>query len=468
MRKTTITLFILIIAIPLLFWSVRGLLQNSTVYFSTLGTVSTNYEIENNQYNGKIIKADKPFISIEKNNTYNWDGAFYSILRDSMYAHTNIHPDRLAFFPLYPMVLKIIPRRSPVVFAFNYLLFAVGIILIALFSFSSFRINFVVLTLGLILPASIMFYIPYAESLLVLTFAIAIMGIYKGNYWLYYAGILAFSMTRPTVFVFVMALVATDISYLFQHRNIRYFIKEFLLKVAPCVLGFGIVFIMQYLYRGTLTGYFDTNDIWQTETGFFGNEISDWSLEGFGMNTFAIFFILLPCMIYSVIWVIRNTSFKEKKIMPTLFTRNILFAKDYMFILSVFFMVGNLAMLVFTSGGALNGYSRYTMAVPFFYIILFQLPERLSAISLKIKICATAICLVSISLFLCMVTYAGNLFRFEYSGLYLSVLIFLFLMAESHLSAKTKSVILILLLLPCIIWQTYLFNMYLSNVWIFT
>src|SRR5579872_2279447 len=132
MRKTITTLLIIVVAIPVLFLSVRGLLQNSTVYFSTLGTISSNYEVENNQYNGKIINTDKPFISIEKSNIYNWDGAFYSILRDSMYTHTNIHPDRLAFFPLYPIVLKTIPRRSPVVFIFNYLLFAMGIILIAL------------------------------------------------------------------------------------------------------------------------------------------------------------------------------------------------------------------------------------------------------------------------------------------------------------------------------------------------
>lgn len=468
MLKKKRTLILILIAMPLLFISVRSLLQNPGIYSSTLGAISDNYELESSKYNARINKVEKPFITINSNNIYNWDGAFYSVIRDSLYSHTDIHKDRLAFFPLYPILLKTLPRRSAIVFAFNYLLFAIGLLLIAMFTFNKGRFNYYIIVLGLLLPAVINFYIPYAEPLLMLSIGIALLGMQRGKYWLYFIGTAAFSMTRPTVLVFAFALILTDVSYLLRHRNIKFFVKELFFKMLPVAVGFLVVIFIQYLYTGSFTAYFDALDIWQVESGFFGNEINDWSVEGFGMNTFAIFFVMIPSLLFACIWIIRNLLNKEKQSPSSAFEKDTTFAKDYMFMLSVFFMVGNILMLLLASGGALNGYARYTMAVPFFYIILFQLPERLSNVSLKTKMGGLLLCFTLMALFLNLVNYSGDLFRFEYSGLYILLALLIFLIAEAYLPQKLKIVILLIMMLPCIVWQTYLFNMYLSNAWIFT
>jgi len=70
--------------------------------------------------------------------------------------------------------------------------------------------------------------------------------------------------------------------------------------------------------------------------------------------------------------------------------------------------------------------------------------------------------------FLTEVHYTGNLLRFEYTGLYLFVFIASVVIFEKYLPRKVKYAALLLYIIPAIVWHTYLFNMYLSNAWIFT
>jgi hypothetical protein len=209
-------------------------------------------------------------------------------------------------------------------------------------------------------------------------------------------------------------------------------------------------------------------ELWPTESGFF-NPIVDWSLEGFGMTVFAVFFLAIPALVYVLIWAGQAFLSKERKEVPDLFSDNKTVKKEYLLRVSLLFITGNLVYTALTSGNMINGFSRYTMAVPFFYIILFILPEKLERQSVLRILLAIALCTAGLIAFLCNVIY-GSGHRLEWSGagLFISLGLLLFFVLEPYMPARLKWTLFVLLAIPCVLWHTYLFNMFLSDAWIFT
>jgi len=312
------------------------------------------------------------------------------------------------------------------------------------------------------------YYLPYAESLFVFTLVLAIAGLIQKKYWLFFIGALAFSMTRPAAQIFILALIAADMRYFIHHKKIRFFLKEISLKVLPFVLGIFLVTWIQYLYSGSWTAYFDSLTFWPVESGF-TSKVLDWSVEGFGMTVFCIFFIAIPCLIYSIIWGVTSLKQQDADWAPvSLFAGNARWIEEYMFNVSVLFIAGNLCYTFLTSGNILNGFYRYTVCVPFFYIVLFLLPEKIKDVKLSFKLGVVGLSIAGMSIFFMNVVYGGNRFRFEYLGLYIMFFLLLLFIVEPYLSGNKKWLILAALLIPAIVWHAYLFNMYLSDGWIFT
>jgi len=441
-------------------------LQHPVIYTTSLGRISSNYC--NNK--GEIVQVKKPYEKIEYSNMYRWDAQLYKTIGDDGYARENVQiNERFAFYPLFPFLWKISGIDSPLIFILNYFLFVIALILLSeAVKEKNTPDNLFTFLLAILLPPVVICYLPYAESLFILSLVIAICGLVSRKYWLFFAGALAFSMTRPAVVIFIFALVLTDLRYFLIHRKFYFFLREVILKILPFIAGFILVTLIQYGYSSSWTAYFEALTFWPSESGLF-NKITDWSIEGFGMTVFAIFFLATPCLIYSVVWgskVFRKDQENIKVI--SLFSGDRMWIKQYLFDVSVLFTVGNLAYTFLTSGNVLNGFYRYTMSVPTFYIILFLLPERIGTKTLLQKSVAVILCLAAAIIFLAKVAYGDDRFRFQYMGMYLSIIIFLFIVFEHYMSFPVKVVLLILLLLSCLTWHSYLFNMYISDAWLFT
>jgi len=460
--------FSIVIAVYILFSAVFSLLQNRTIYDNTLGMVSTNYERSGTAKRYIIYKVSDPYNGVTETNAYNWDAAYYLTIRNKLYADIDPHyVDRYAFYPFFPIIWKVSGIRSQNIILVNYLFFGLGIILLSQLFMKNKPQDIFFFILALLIPSAIVFYLPYAESLFVLTLAIALWGLFRQKYWLYFIGMIFFSMTRPAVIVLMVAFIGTDIVNLFRHRNFKHFLRQSGLTIAPVMLGCLAVIVIQYYYSGSWTAYFDTDDLWPKESGFL-NKISDWSTEGFGMNSFSVIFLAVPAFIYSIILGLSALLKKSQKNLVSLFDGNESYIKEYMFNVSMMFMAGILGYFFLTSGNVLNGFFRYTMAVPFFYIILFQLPDKLQNVALKYKIGLMVLTAVMLFSSLLNIHYTGNVWRFEYLGLYLLVLIVPFILFEQYLSQNAKYWAILLYIIPAIVWHTYLFNMYLSNAWIYT
>jgi hypothetical protein len=468
MRKLVLIQLLIAVAVLLSFLSCFKLLQKPSIYYSSLAKISHNYEREGTVKRYKITAVKKPYVEITENNLSHWDASLYKSIRDSTYSSSDTHSkERLAFYPLFPFMWRLLQMNSTIMVFFNYALIVVALILLFNLLEANPLNNLSMFGAALLLPSAATFFLPYAESLFVFTMAIAVLGLFRQKYWLYFIGMLGMSMTRPAVLIFMVALLLTDINYLIRHRNEKFFWKELMLKMLPLITGFLSVVLIQYYYSGSWLAYWNSLDYWPKERGFF-NTIKDWSIEGFGMNVFTIIFLAIPALIYSMIWGIKSFSLSNIQTPPSLFSGDRNWIKEYLFNSSMLFIAGNFFYLVLTSGNVINGFYRYVMCTPCFYILLFMLPDRLSKISLSNKAFFILFCLFALYFFLDNVIYGDGRFRFMYLGMYLSVLFAFYLLYSQHLSKIIRIGLLLIIALPSILWHTYLFNMFLSNGWIFT
>ena len=394
MLKKVLLKFSIVTTVFVLFSVVFNLLQKPAVYNNTIGRISDNYERTGTVKRYTINKVNKPFINVTEDNAYNWDAAYYLTIRNKLYADVDPHYiDRYAFYPFFPIIWMLSGIRSHHIILLNYLFFGLALILLSQLFMRDKRSDMFFFIIALLLPSAAVYYLPYAESLFVLTLAVALIGLFRKKYWLYFLGMICFSMTRPAVVVLILAFISTDIIYLFRHRDFKHFLKQSALTIAPVVSGWFIVTVVQYYYSGSWTAYFDTWELWPKESGFF-NRITDWSTEGFGMNSFSIFFLALPALIYSIVLGVSSLVKKTERKTFSLFEGDDIYIKEYMFNVSMLFMTAVIGYFIFTSGNVINGFFRYTMAVPFFYIILFQLPEKLEKVAFTYKLSAVLLSLI--------------------------------------------------------------------------
>ncbi len=462
-RKLLITGGVLLVSVIL-----YRALQDDTIYKSSLGRVTFNYEHSGKGRGSKIEEVYKPYQQWSDKSIEHWDGALYKQIKEEAYRPLSPgSKEKLAFYPLFPWLWKLC-NAGPVTIVFlNYLLFVIGLLILADAFEAERGVSSFYFLAALLLPTAMIYYLPYAESLFLLTMSVAVWGIRKGRYWVFAIGVFLFCMTRPSALIFIMALVCVDIVYFVQHRNFKHFVRELLLKILPCLAGFFVVTGIQYVFSGSLTAYFDSLELWPAESGFF-NTVRDWSKEGFGMSVFSVFFVCIPALIAVVVWGIRSLIGKEKQDALSLFGQGSAWNKDYLWYLSLLFIAANLLYTFLVSGNRINGFSRYTLAVPFFYIVFFLFPGRIAQVSPRILLLSFLVCLIGMTLFLSQVEYGGNRFVFAYAGMYLFLLLTMLILSERYLPGKLRWVLMAGLVLPCILWHTYLFNMFVSDAWIFT
>ncbi|HXC03413.1 MAG TPA: hypothetical protein VNZ86_01600, partial [Bacteroidia bacterium] len=409
----------LMVALGLILLSVMLYLafQEPDVYSRTLGRITHTYQHAGTGRNVKIVEVNEAFADWKNESVYHWDAALYEKIRVQGYKTGAAGAkEKLAFYPLFPWVWNITRLGPHGIIILNALLFVSGILMLLYTLQPAPENRFFYFLLALLVPTAVEFYLPYAEALFLFTLAIAVWGILKSNYKVFAAGAFFFCMTRPSALIFMMALLATDGIFLFRHRNWRHFMREFGLKIAPCIAGFLVVTGIQYSFTGSWDSYFDSLDLWPSESGLF-NTIRDWSREGFGMSVFSIFFVCIPALVYILIWALQCLFGKQKQEALSFLGADPVFKRDYLWYVSLVFISGNLIYTILVSGNCINGFSRYTLAVPFFYIVLFQLPERLRKLSVLQRMLVWTGSCAGLILFLTQVFYGGSRFTFAFLGM---------------------------------------------------
>lgn len=472
MRNFLIPKIVIIISVFLFGLSIFKLLQNETIFNKTLGKIAITYL--NTSDPGQTIKTtdmlktSNPYTQLDNANFHNWDVQFFKFMAENGYGKDESWPGigTYAFSPLFPFIWKLTHLPASIMSIFNYLLFAFSIIILSsLFlsakDFGKFD-QLLIFTFALTIPTVFSFYLPYCESTFIFTMSVALWGLAKNKYWIFFTGLILFTLSRPSFIIFGLAFIVTDVYFLILNRNFKVFIKELWLKIAPVLIGVFITFFIQYLYSGNFFKMFEIHDRFWKHYFQIPTTISDWSTEGYGMNIFAICCIVIPSGIFILTYLKKNFSLSEKSSI-SLFSEES--SRDYLFILSIAYFFGNFLFVMFTQGGNLNGIHRYVLVSPFFYVFLFILLSKFKSINSKY-----------LPLFLVSMVYIGFMLlihgpyqhkiTFLDAGYFLLVISMGYIVFYNSMLKPIKLLLLVVIVFGNTVWLTYLFNHFLNNSFI--
>lgn len=456
--------FIGLLQLALLF-VVFNALSNQAIFEQTLGKLTDNYVRFDDENGMQVRKENTAYNSITENNLTTWYADIYKVISERMYIpeEANYGQVRGALFPLFPLLWKLSNSSIYSISIINYLLFISGIaFLIITLYHSTFFNQLIAFLIASNLPSMVIYLIPYSEALFLFTAAIGFYGIIKKVPLLYFVGFMLMAMVRPATLFVALAVVFTELCLLFYHKNVISFFKNIALKTLPFLLGYLAVILLQYYYSGSFYTYIDAQKYWAGSIQLFSS-VSDWSIEGFALSTFAIFGVCLPAaIVFLYLFFGKGTPSYQ-------FKNNLLSSqRSYLLLISIFYLVGLLIFTLITSGGNLHSFYRFILASPFFYASLFlgidYLPNKKT---FKIE-WSYLICMVIVLLFLFTVEFGGTRFQFSFVGLLLFIFLGSFLLVKNYLSTPLTIFLTALLILFCAVWNTYLYNMYLSDGWIFT
>jgi hypothetical protein len=451
----------------LLFFTVFIFLQKPAVYHSSLGKISKNYEHKPEAGPYDIEKVSKPYTTFAEENFERWDAAIYKCVRDRMYITEEGYYGfvRGAFFPLFPGLWKISHLNSLGISIFNFFCFAIGImLLIGEFGRASKANKLFLFCILISLPNSVIFIIPYTEALFVLTGAIAFTGILRNNYRMYFFGMLFLAMVRPATLFIFFSIVAAECLIFLKEKESKPFFRGLVQKLLPFVIGYFISVFIQFLYSGSWTTYLDAQKHWTGKIGL-PETFSDWSIEGFGLSVFTICFVSIPVFLYLVYQLITGK-------MTTGLTNRFRFdatnAVNYTVMVSCFYLSGMLVFSLLTSDGSLHGFFRFVLCSPTFYLLAIFFFSKYVQNDPKPLYTVAILSFFLYIVFLTAAKYGGSRADFSFFGSYLFVINFLALAFWIKLNKSLKFLTTCLLFFLNLVWNTYMFNIFLSDGWIFT
>src|SRR5512145_1882991 len=160
------------------------LFQNKPVYDATLGHITKNYRNDGN----RIYKDRVPYERFAEEKMYSWDAALYRNIAENGYSTQAAGGDYIfAFFPFFPYLWKLTGLNAIQISLLNYLFYVASlIILILLFVGKNYTPKWRYMLVMAGIPMLVVFLIPYTEGLFMFTMTIALWGIYKNRYLLYF------------------------------------------------------------------------------------------------------------------------------------------------------------------------------------------------------------------------------------------------------------------------------------------
>ncbi len=183
-------------------------------------------------------------------NYENWDARNYLAIKDEGYSKKNAKimgriqaKYRVAFFPLFPLIWRLIPVNTILISILNGIFFICSFLLLA--RVLNFQNTGFLACLSV--PNAIFFFLPYTEATFFFTSTLLLLGLHKENKWLTGAGILLSSLSRPAFTVFVPAIILME---LLTNKNR----KQAAINIGTYLLMFSIAFLIVGLIQHHDTG----------------------------------------------------------------------------------------------------------------------------------------------------------------------------------------------------------------------
>ncbi len=448
-----------------LFLAVYTAFTNATVYHATLSHVIKPYKGLNNLVE-EGRRVDEPYEELTNKRLQHWDArTYYQIGEYGYYQYYTT-----AFFPLFPLLFKL-TGFSWLIIVINFLLFALSLLyLFRQVGNTAVKDNTLTFLLLISLPSAFVFLIPYSEALFFCCFTVGIGGFLKGNKYLLFTGLLLAATTRPIVTIVLLSILSVEFIRLLYTRNFRAMLNSVVVFLPPMLVGTIISAYVQYIYTGSFFNFITVQkDVWDHYFRL-PTKISDWSEEGHTLNIFTLLFIVLPAIWYCYTVFIRayqkqGQLFSADKILSAPVAEKI----NYLSILSAAYVVGSFCFILFFQGGSLNGTFRYIMCTPFFYILIIAVLNKMQTTTLadKKKLLKWLGFFSALFLIWTGVHNERLIKMVEFSFVYL-VIVSALLIFSDQFSRRAMYISVIILAFLGLIYQTYLFNSFLTGSWILT
>ncbi len=460
-------LFIVAIVNLIVFVIIFSLLGNAPIYENTLSKVSHNYKRVKVDGVTQIQHSKDAFVDLTPERFRNWDADIYYNIKEHLYSKDDggFILVKGAFFPLFPLVWKFTGLNGLLISLLNYLLFSVSLIIFVKYYLKNReKDQLLIYTLLLTLPSTVIFFIPYTEALFMFTMALALLGHSQKKYALYFIACTAMAMLRPAVLIILLAIIAVEILSWFRHRKTKEFISSLIRMSLPFITGTILSLLIQNISSGSFNTMTLAQTYWEGKIGFF-SEISDWSIEGFGMNVFALFFIAIPALAILFYTLLNRTLFKSfyNKQLVTRDDSGLVF-----FLISIFYLSTVLIFILLTAQGNLHSFFRFTMCSPAFYIVGIYFLSKQKGHCTNFTSFLAFIPAILLGNFLWNVDFGGSRMDFAYAGMYLAVISFYLLFFLGYMNNVLRWSLSIVVILASIVWSSYLLNIFLNEGWIFT
>lgn len=385
-----------------------------------------------------IIFIIKSFFNPELLNTKNFlnsDAEHYYWIKNFGYEGF-----RVAFFPLFPMIWKVLSLSIIGIVFFNSLLFLCSFYALI----RVLKATPIETLLYLTIPSLIFCYLPYTESVFFASSTLLFIGLKKKRLWLVLIGLFLCTLSRPAFVIFIPALIIAE--FLTETIDKKMFIR-IIWYISIALLGNLIVGMIQYSYTGKWFEFFEVQQGWGNKLQIPKLPLTSWAgglivrLDGAAMVIGTVSGIVLLLKMF-------NVKFLNK----------IAFPKEIIF--SLAYLGGITLSVLLFRGGSLFSLNRFVFAVPFIIIVLnyfynlkFQLDKKALIIGFS---------LIFIFFFLFgSYGHIQTLLRF----LFLSFYLFLILALKSENILFSKFSIITLIGLN-VFFQLYFYIRFLNNGWV--
>ena len=451
-RWTAAVVFAVVLLFGLAVAGCHRMLQSPEVYGMVSPVVKTYEKVSFDDGSWTANRVEKPFSVVSDEGLLSWDAAHYDEIRRYLYVTTSMWQGNFAFFPLFPLVWRLSYLGPVGISVLNWMLFAIGLVLVALIFGNS--LPWWNCLLLLCAPYLVIFMVPYSEAVFFLGIAAGLYGLSHNRYWLYFLGFFLACTTRAAGNIIVVAWVIVDVlSAIYSRSGMLQLGRSLLRHLAPVVLGVLAVMLLQHI-RGAehWFEYVLAQREWGKEWAWPSWPFSDWSEEGKSVSQPLVYMLLVP----SLVWLALKLWHALKPNTPP----RTLDTMEQIRLLSVLFFVGNVLLALFTQQGSLFSQARLLTCTPFFCILVLDF--ACSPLPRAWRWGLAAAILVAVLLCLQFFTHAYML------GAWLVLLLAVMVFFGNTMRPWMRWTLLGITLAINIFWTAYLFDCFLIGGWIFT
>lgn len=297
-RWTAAVVFVVVLLFGLAVAGCHRMLQSPEAYGMVSPVVKTYEKVSFDDGSWTANRVEKPFSVVSDEGLLSWDAAHYDEIRRYLYDTTSMWQGNFAFFPLFPLVWRLSHLGPVGISVLNWMLFAIGLVLVALIFGNS--LPWWNCLLLLCAPYLVIFMVPYSEAVFFLGIAAGLYGLSHNRYWLYFLGFFLACTTRAAGNIIVVAWVIVDVlSAIYSRSGMLQLGRSLLRHLAPVVLGVLAVMLLQHI-RGAehWFEYVLAQREWGKEWAWPSWPFSDWSEEGKSVSQPLVYMLLVPSLVW--------------------------------------------------------------------------------------------------------------------------------------------------------------------------